>query len=79
MSPRGGKRPGQRGREKVDEALHFQRRYFSLPPDVIEELDKVPNGERSRLVATLLREYFRANNSQHDSHGEKQSNDPPTV
>lgn len=55
---RGGKRPGQRGREKVDPALHYQRRYFSLPPDVIEGLEAIPNGERSRLVATLLREYF---------------------
>lgn len=60
MSPRGGKRPGQRGREKVDPSLHVVGRYFSLPPDVIEELDKVPSGERSRLVARLLREYFSA-------------------
>lgn len=59
MSPRGGKRPGQRGRDKVDPALHYRRHYFSLPPDVSEELDRVPNGQRSRLVADLLREHFK--------------------
>jgi len=32
---------------------------ISLPADVREQLNKVPRWERSRLIATLLRDYFK--------------------
>lgn len=58
--PRGGKRPGQRGRPERPPEEHHQRRLFTLPPDVVVGLALVPRGEQSQLVARLLRAHFEA-------------------
>lgn len=50
--------PKRRGVPKQPPDTLYVRRYFSLPPDVVEELDKVPSGQRSATVAAALRKYF---------------------
>jgi hypothetical protein len=58
MSPRGGKRTGQRPPPRKPAGEKWARRFYTLPPDIAAWVDSQPAGERSKMVAAAIRFYL---------------------